>query len=253
METDVSNHSQNKNRFNLSLDYRVIVLALLAVIVGMLIAWHPWDTSAQNDQQTIEVTGQAKVSAEPDEFLFYPAYEVRTENRQDAIDQLSKKSVEILAKLKELGVPDNKIKTDTSGYENVHYFDRTSEPIYTLRFTITLNSRDQAQKIQDYLVTTTPTGSISPQAQFSDAKRKELESKARDEATKEARSKADQSAKNLGFKVGKVKSVTDGSGFGDVIPLRGAAMDSRVAESKLAVQPGENELTYSVTVIYYVR
>ncbi len=54
------------------------------------------------------------------------------------------------------------------------------------------------------MVTTAPTGQVSPRPNFSDAKRKELESKARDEATKDARAKADQSARNLGFKVGKI-------------------------------------------------
>ncbi len=253
MEPQEQKPAANRNKFSLTLDFRIITLLLLAIIVGMLLMWKPWSEAAPNDQQVIEVTGQANVKAEPDEFVFYPAYEVRNDSRQAAIDLLSKKSTEITAKLKELGVPDSKIKTDTSGYENVYYFDRQREPVYTLRFTITSGSRQDAQKIQDYLVTTTPSGNISPQPQFSDAKRKELESKARDEATKEARSKADQSAKNLGFKVGKVKSVKDGEGFGGITPLRGVALDTMSSESKLAVQPGENELNYSVTVVYYVR
>ena len=122
--------------------------------------------------------------------------------------------------------------------------------------TIKIDNRDLAQKVQDYLITTSPTGAVSPQAGFSEAKRKTLETKARDQATKDARSKADQSAKNLGFKIGKVKTVTDSSGFGGPIVYglaegSNAGVDS--SNTKLAVQPGENDLQYSVTVTYYVR
>ncbi len=80
-----------------------------------------------------------------------------------------------------------------------------------------------------------------------------MSAQARDEATKDARTKAEQSAKNLGFKMGAVKSVEDGSGFGDIIPLeRGIAMDT-ANKNNMPIQAGENELRYSVTVIYYVR
>jgi uncharacterized protein YggE len=128
---------------------------------------------------------------------------------------------------------------------------------YNLQLTVTLTNKDLVQKVQDYLVATLPTGGVSPQAGFSDSKRKQLESNARDEATKDARSKADQSAKNLGFRVGKVKSVDDGSGFGGM-PYATSKAESAVAldiaaSPSLSVQPGENELSYSVTVVYTIR
>jgi uncharacterized protein YggE len=121
-----------------------------------------------------------------------------------------------------------------------------------LQLTVTVNSRETAQKVQDYLINTGPTGSISPYPTFSDTKRKELESQARDEATKDARAKADQLAKNLGFSVGKVKSIEDQSGFGDIIPLDATIQPDSASRSSLAVQPGENEITYTVRVIYYL-
>jgi uncharacterized protein YggE len=97
---------------------------------------------------------------------------------------------------------------------------------------------------------------VSPQANFSDAKRKDLERQARDAATKDARAKADQSAKNLGFKVGLVKTVTDGTGFGGIIyPLTasGVAKATDLSQPSLAIQPGENDLSYTVTVTYYLK
>lgn len=250
--------NNTKTRINLSLDYRIIVLMLLAVIGGMLFTWKPWDAARNNSTRTIEVTGEAKISAEPDEFVFYPSYEAKNADKQVAINELGKKSEELVAKLKGLGVSDAKIKTDSSGYGGGDtypgYPEKQQDPTYTLRLTVTVGTRELAQKVQDYLVTTAPSGAVSPQPSFSDAKRKQLEGQARDNATKEARAKADQSARNLGFKVGSVKSVVDGVGFGGITPLqRAEKSDAATATPQLSVQPGENELQYSVTVVYFVK
>lgn len=246
---------KSKTTLNLSLDYRFVIGVLLAVIVAMLLLWQPWTPRIDANARTVEVTGTSKQTAIPDEFLFYPNYEFKNADKTAALSEVSKKSDEIVKKLKELGVADNKIKTNANGNTfPYHMQDDSNVPIYNLQLTITVNDKDLAQKVQDYLVTTAPTGAVTPQPQFSDAKRKELENKARDEATKEARAKAEQSAKNLGFRLGAVKSVNDGAGFGGVVPLIARDNAASSAEpSKLNIQPGENDLNYSVTVSYYLR
>jgi len=244
------------NSQSLRIDYRIISLILLAVIAAMLFIWKPWQDTVSADSRTIKVTGEAELTAAPDEFVFYPAYEFKNNNKDAALAELSTMSETLVAKLKELGVADKNIKTDSSGYDFPMYAEGAGTPTYTLRLTVTVSERELAQKVQDYLLTTTPTGSVSPQANFSDKKRKELENKARDEATKEARAKAEQSAENLGFSLGVVKTIEDGTGFGD-LPFRayGAAEDLAVdsQKSQLAIQPGENDLQYSVTVTYFVK
>lgn len=248
---------KSKTTFNLSLDYRFVIGVLLAIIVAMLLLWQPWNPRIDANTRTVDVTGTAKLTAAPDEFVYYPTYDFKNADRSAALSDMSKKSDEIVKKLKELGVADNKIKTNSDGYSYPTYPNSdTSTPTYTLRLTVTVNDKDLAQKVQDYLVTTTPSGAVSPQAQFSDSKRKELENQARDQATKEARTKAEQSAKNLGFRLGAVKSVNDGAGFGGgIVPMMGRdSMSMNAAEpSKLTVQPGENDLNYSVTVTYFLR
>lgn len=246
-----------KTTLNFSLDYRFVVGVLVAIIAAMLLLWQPWNPRIDANARTVEVTGTAKLTAVPDEFLFYPNYEFKSTDKNVAITDLSQKSDEIVKKLKELGVPDNKIKTNANGNTYPYHMQDDSDlPVYMLGLTITVNDKDVAQKVQDYLVTTAPTGGITPQPQFSDAKRKELENQARDQATREARSKAEQSAKNLGFRLAAVKSVNDGAGFGGgVVPLIGrdsTAMNA-AEPSKLVLQPGENDLNYSVTVTYFLK
>ncbi|HSX29435.1 MAG TPA: SIMPL domain-containing protein [Candidatus Saccharimonadales bacterium] len=248
--------SKTKLTVSFALDYRIISVVLLLLIIAMLFLWRPW-AGAGATARTVDVTGDATISAKPDEFSFYPTYEVKNDDKKAALAELSAKSDEILAKLKQLGVPDNKIKTSTSGYDYPVYYDsEKGTPTYTLQLTVTVDSNDVAQKVQDYLVTTAPTGDVSPQATFSEATRKKLEALARDAATKDARAKANQMARNLGFKVGRVKAVQDGSGFGNPIPMVSRGSSTMMAEdnkTSLDVRPGENDLSYTVSVTYYIR
>ncbi|HEX5798311.1 MAG TPA: SIMPL domain-containing protein, partial [Candidatus Saccharimonadales bacterium] len=247
------------NKINIKLDTRIVIIVLLVVIIAMLVVWKPWSPPPSSNDRTIAVTGETTVKAEPDEFTFQPNYEFKNADKDAALKQVTEKSEEVIAKLKELGVPDDKIKSDSSGYNyNYYYLSESDQNVYSLRLTVIADNRELAQKVQDYLVTTSPTGTISPRANFSEAKKKELESQARDEATKDARSKAEQSGENLGFKVGAVKTVEDGQNFDQIGYFRdgGATLfSSAQAEdsNKLAVQPGQNDLTYSVKVVYYVK
>lgn len=249
-----------KKKLNIALDYRVIVVLLLVVIAGMLWLWKPWQAEPQTNR-TISVTGETTIKAVPDEFIFYTTYQFKNADKKAALEELTKKSDEITSKLKEIGVSDNHIKSNSGGYQNYYYYTNTNDTYtYNLSLTITADSKEQAQKVQDYLVTTDSEGTISPSANFSDSKKKELEDQARDQATKDARAKADQSAKNLGFKIVSVKSVDDGNNnLGNIYPrLFNGATDlaqgaNSSSETKLQVQPGENDLSYSVKVVYYIR
>ncbi len=246
--------SRNNKKLKLSLDLRVITVVLLLAVIAMLVIWKPWSTTATTDR-TIEVTGQATISAEPDEYVFNPAYRFTNTDQDAALADVTAKSNQVVEGLKELGVSGSQIKTNADGHDYYYMSREDGRTDYYLRLTVTVNDKDLAQKVQDYLVTTTPEGSVTPRYQFSEAKRNELETQARDEATKNARSKADQSAENLGFKIGEVKSVTDGAGFDGVIPFDARAMelDSSSSSSSLQLQPGENEINYTVTVVYFLR
>jgi uncharacterized protein len=247
------NESSRAHKMSLSVDFRWISLGLLAVVVVMLAMWKPW--AAKATDRTIEVSGQATVSAKPDEFVFYPTYEFTDSDKKVALSKMSAKSSEVVTQLKTLGVADKDIKTnsDSWSYPSVQIRDGGgSSSVYNLRLTITTHAEALTQKVQDYLVTTTPSGTISPQATFSKTKLKSLEAQGRDEATKEARKKAEQSATNLGFRLSSVKKVDDNSGFGGYYPTDLKAMDAASSPS-LTVQPGENDVTYTVTVTYYIR
>lgn len=231
---------------------------LAAALLVMFLLWKPWDSKTSAGDRTVSVSGSATLKAEPDEFMFYPSYEFKNTDKAAGLKELTAKSDEVVAGLKKVGIADKDIKTNASGYRDYYFYnDEDRTHTYSLQVTATTSTREMAQKAQDYLLTTNPSGAVTPQASFSKAKQKELEAKGRDQATKEARAKAEQQGKNLGFKLGAVKSVEDsGDGYGYPMPLA-ATMDSvkavGSAAPSMAVQPGENELTYTVQVVYYIR
>lgn len=261
--TDENNPNEVKTSNTKAVTLRVNpwwLSAVLAIgLVAVVALWRPWDSQPSASDRTVSVSGSATLKAEPDEYVFYPSYEFKNADKTAGLKELTAKSDEVVAGLKKAGVADKDIKTNASGYRDYYFYDEdTKSHTYTLQVTATTRTRDAAQKAQDYLLTTNPSGAVTPQATFSTAKQKELEAKGRERATKEARAKAEQQGKNLGFKVGKVKSVEDSAdGYGYPMPLM--AMDEKAAAgsastaSTLPVQPGENELTYSVQVTYYIR
>lgn len=249
---------KDSSKINLPVNFKWISLALLLTIIIMLIIWKPW-ANGQSDDRTVSVTGKSTQRAVPDEYSFYPTYEFKNSDKQAAINEANAKSKAIVAELQKLGVSNSMIKTSVSGYRDYYVLNETTDSYtYNLSITIRITDQDLAEEVQEYLITTTPAGAVSPNVGFSDAKQKELEAKAREEATKDARSKADQMADNLGFNIGKVKSVSDGTGFGVYGGSIEPAFDVKASDSVSTVQantinPGENELEYNITVVYYLR
>ena len=237
--------------------FRTTTVILVVIVVAMLAVWQPWRPMARASDRTISVTGTATVKATPDQYVFSPSYSFTNSNKQTALADLTAKSDQIVKKLKALGVSDKDIKTNASGYADYGYY----MPIYrggntyNLSVTVTIADATLAQKVQDYLVTTAPAGEVTPTVSFSTAKQTELQRQARDKAERDARAQADQSASNLGFSIGAVKSVTDGSLSNFPIVYNGiaAGADAVPSTKSLTIEPGQNDLSYSVTVVYYIQ
>lgn len=255
------NKSDKKQKHILKIEFSLwwIIVLLALIIVVMTVLWRPWET--RSDNRTVTVMGTTTMKAVPDEYTFNPSWQFKNSDKALALKEATEKSVSVVAELKKLGVADAKITTNLGGWENYYYYDSSlGKHTYTLNITVVVATRDLAQKVQDYFVTTEPTGQVTPIAAFSQSKQKKLESEARSAATKEARAKADEMAKNIGFTVGKVKTIND-QGSGGSILFAGdkavslMAQDSvaGTAEANSVVQPGENQIQYSVEVTYYIR
>jgi uncharacterized protein len=245
------------NSQKLSIDLKYVCLVLLAVIISMLAVWRPWSSSNDSStKRTITVNGEAFIKSTPDSYMFYPSYQKKGTDRAAIQTELTTTINDVVAKLKALGVAEQDITLASSTYDNF-YNDGTNE-VTSNSLTINVDNKDLSQKVQDYLLTTAPTGQVSPSPSFSRSKRKSVENDARSQAIADAKQKAAKTASDLGAKLGKVVSITDqnmGSypmpmAVSDAKGMGGAMMES---QPSLPVLAGNQEIASTVQVVYEIK
>lgn len=245
-----------KTKSSIVFDWRVVSAVLLVALTVCIFLWKPWASSSATTRK-ITITGEATVKGTPDEYQLSPYFEFTGDAAKAKIDAAALATT-TSAKLKELGVKDSEISSNTSSYDKYLYTSssNSTEPNLTLTYTITVVSKETAQKVQDYFLTTAAKGQLSPQATFSQAKRKELEAQARQNAIDDAKEKAGKSADQVGAKVGKVVSISDGGGMISPIALSaegGSARDVASTSASIPIQSGQNDFTTTVEVVYELR
>ena len=79
--------------------------------------------------------------------------------------------------------------------------------------------------------------------------RQSIDLKAREQAISDAKQKAEAQANELGVKLGKVVTVDEIQGFGEIIPLEATT----VSDSKAALHPGQQELRIQLSVKFEIK
>mgnify|MGYP001561723339 CR=1 FL=1 len=250
---------------SLTIDPRIFIIALLIVIIAMVAIWKPWEST--KTERSITINGSGSVEAVPDEFIFSPYFDRKGTDTKKLKTELDDFGTKLLDEVKKLGVKKDDITLNSSGYDTPNYGKTeiaptppdgqptpNTEQVVSLSVTIKATDTAIAQKVQDYLATTDAKGMLTSQPDFSKGKRDNLEGQARDKAIKDARTKAESSAKNLNVTVGKVVSVKEGNSQSPVYPLYGGVtMEDSTARSGLPVTPGKNTVTSTVEVVFEIR
>ncbi len=237
------------------LDFRLLSLLLLVIIGVMLAFWRPWQGISK---QTITVSGSATVKAAPDQFTFSPVYQGEAKTSTEAISAASKTGNSVVAKLKELGVADKDLKTSVNSNPTYDLKNGTQSGSITAQYSITASvyDKDLAQKVVDYLTTTSPLYGVTPQSMFKTETSKTLEGQARVKAIEDARTKAEQTATALGMKVGRVVNVSEPQWGGPILPANVMSKEAQI-DSSASTSPtlliGEQDVTFSVQVIFALR
>lgn len=244
------------NKSSLRIDLRLVCVVLLLIIVGMLAFWRPWEDS--DTKRTISVTGDAVIEAVPDEFVFSSTIKKTGSDPQKLKDELAKVGEKLVADLKGLGVEENKIKLSGSSYDSYDYYyyrNDKGEETGQLQITITVGTKELAQKVQDYLLTQDIEGQLTPQAQFSVSKQDELKNQARDKAVADAKSEAERTAQGAGARLGKVVEIKDSESIAyPWFASPGIALDAAERDkASLPVTPGENTFTFQIHATFELK
>lgn len=240
----------------ISVDLKLIAIILAAVIIAMLAVWMPWE--ARGETRKITVAGHARINAQPDFYHFTPMYQRQNVNRDKAIAELNEHVKTVTEKLKELGVEDQHIELQTSAYDQPYPQPEPRakvEDAVTAHLTIKATNKELAEKVQNYLLTTSPQGTITPSTTFSDEKRDKLEDEARDKAIADAKVQAERTARQLNAKLGKVLDIKD-TVAGGIVPYgrEAIALDNAVSSSPgLPIFPGEQEISFSVEAVFEIK
>lgn len=241
--------------FSKDLAYKLANTLLLVAIFGLLLWSQPWSNST-GETRKITVMGEATIEVEPDEYLFTPRFEERGTDKDALKGTVTKQANEVIDKLKELGVEESDMKLDVSSYDR-WYWREGQEGVLSASLQIKTTNKDIVQSVQDYLLSLDIEGNLTPNATFSEAKRKEIDTQVTELAINDAKAKAEQQARLFDAEVGDVIEVKKDSN-GAIPFYSGATTDAALAEedaarSSLPVLPGENKYSQTITVVYELK
>lgn len=264
--SDIIIHMNDKKMLSVSLSMLVssFILAIIFLVLGILIGVYGPFGNSDNLERTIKVNGSAKVTATPDESVFFVSFQEKDIDKVTARTKVVQNSDEVVSELKVLGVDENSIKSDISTYDD-YDCDRFNcqEPtgfIANNDIQIKLQDLDLAEKVYNYLLTSEVSGRVTPSVNFSDEKKKELTSLARKDAAADARTQAKGLAEEVEAKLGDVVTISEKQGFDHFyndqyegpVSLQPYVEDQETSTSS-ELLTGEQDLRFIVEVVFELK
>jgi hypothetical protein len=230
----------------------IVILALIGVAVYFQI----------KPSQTVNVQGLAEVKAVPDKVAIYFSVITEGETSKEANDKNAEIVDNAITELVKLGFERKEITTENFNiYPKYSWSNRKQEIIgYQASHTLKVEfSSDKTDKIGDAIDAGVNAGAGISYINFelSLDKQNEYKKTALEQATLDARSKAEGIASGLGKNVGRVVSISS-SDFG-YYPWRlyeAAGVEGDIAMAKEAttnIQPGEQTISAQVVVVYALK
>ncbi len=274
---------QEKAGFNISMSSHaggltqwLMVGVFASLIIFLLVAAK--STHRQNDypSRTISVSAEEKRVAKPD--IGFISFTIHEENisLEVARNTEAKKSEAVIAFLKKNGIEDRDIKTTSYNIYPSEEYDyrpcvstdgagmacppRKGTKKFVIEETIAVKVRnlDDIGKITTG-ATQAGVNQIG-QLQFTvdDEVIEKLRAEAREAAITKARAEAKVLAGNLGVRLGKLSGFSENGGgmpmfYGRAMGMGGDMMEKGMVAPVPSIQPGENEIVASVSLIYEIK
>lgn len=217
-----------------------------------------WNISGGNYPREISVTAQGKVTVSPDMAIIRLGVTSEALKVADAVKDNTAKMNAILTEVKNSGVAAEDIKT--TNYSLTPRYDylesRRVFRGYTLTQEVQVKVRDFS-KIGDILEKSSAKGANSiGDLQFTIDDQTVVKTAALEDAIAKAKAKAQTLATASGLKLGKVITMYEDSGVMPYYGAAGAGYDTTMKlEAAVAptVEPGQQEMTVNVTLVYRVK
>ena len=242
--------------------HRTIGLVAAVAVLGLAAAACTPETSVTvNDsgQTGIAVTGTGSVTVVPDIGVLNVGVEVTADSvaqaRADAADALDA----IQDSLRANGVEDRDIATQ---FFNIYpqYRFRDEEGVQTItgftvssQLTVKVRDIDRLSETLDEAIDAGGDAVRVNNVSFAVDEPEQFFEEARAKAVADARQRAEQLADLAGVELGAPLSINESRGGGGVPFPEFARLDSAATGGATPIQPGENEITLSVSVLYAVK
>ena len=236
----------------------VVIFFLLLFVFFKFGPKIPLSIVSQPKGEPLIVTGQGKVSVVPDIAIVSLGVEENGSTLREVQNQVNTKSKNLVDALKKLGIGESDIKTTSY---NVHpNYDYDSSPARITGYRVSTNYQIKVKdfdKINDVLVKATEAGVNNIGGinfEVNEETKKEKLQEAREEAVKEAKEKAQGLAKAAGISLGKIINISESQGYEPPRPMYDLKTAASPQETvKPDIQPGETEISITVSLSYEIR
>ena len=211
-------------------------------------------TTTKSD--TFQVSGEGVVEVKPDIALVTVGVQASGSTVKAAQDQLNEAINKVSQAIKQQGVDEKDIETTNYNVNPTYDYSSTSQRItgYSASSNLSIKVR-QIDKVNSVIDAATTNGANQVGGVLFEVDDKtKAENEAREKAVKDAKSKAETSAKIAGFKLGRLINYQES--FGDYpgpvpLPYRLESADSKSVPTQ--VEPGSNEIRVIVTLSYEIQ
>ena len=201
------------------------------------------------DRNSITVQGVGKVTGTPDVLTISLGVETRAASAKEALDQNNAIAADVIAVLKNSGVDPADLQTSQLSV-NPTYGDKNDITGYQVTNSVTavLRKISGAGAVIDAVGQKAGNAARIQQLSFSIDDDSALRAAARADAVKQAQAQAKQLADAAGVKLGAVHSIAESSSSTPA-PIYASA-DTSAAAASVPVEPGSQELSVVVDVVY---
>lgn len=233
----------------------------IGIIVGVTIGGFALRTSSSG-QNTITVTGKATRAFTPNQSVVSGTWEEKAKTSDEARNKVQASASKGLDAIKAKGIDSKKISTENvSVYPNYDWSSGKQAIVdYRASTTISVTLEDTG-KANDIISTMTSNGASStsgPSFGFTTATRNQLEKDLKLEAVTDANEQATELAGKAGSKLGKVVSISSGSGityptveqFSDATTMSAPSAAQSTASD---INVGDKEVNVTISVTYRLK
>lgn len=246
----------------IALTIAITIVTLVAILLGAITLTRaaPVTTFAIGSAQTtgITVCGQGMAFVQPDQAQITVGVQATSSSAETARSQAAQAMNAVLAALKANGIAESDIQTSYFAIQPMYNYGSGAEQItgYSATNTVlvTIHQVDTVGKIVDAVTQAGGNNAVVQGITFSSSDPTQGLTKAQQNALADAHRQAQQVASGAGLTLGAPISIQVGScGSSSIQTSFAQAARATSANSSTPIQPGQQQVTVVVDVVYAVR